>query len=209
MNKLINIINLSDCVGDSLGKINYNALSLDTNVCNISSQFFQKPDDFYSRFSDLSQNISNFNAFADYFEYPTDFNLATTTTKYLSSAWQKREITFTFPINIYQADGIIKMYIDVNYPNDTLSVFGLNKLNSLYPAKNFPSNSIANIIFLLYSNNVGENSVTLESFDFGIVNKVFNFVGRKKDVFIKEIRIAKFKVDSSTNSWTFTEYLVT
>jgi hypothetical protein len=208
MDKLINNINLSDCVGDSLGKINYNFLSLDMNVCNISSTFLKPPKNYNSYFLDLSSNINNFNIFADYFEYPTDFNLATTATKYLSSSWQKSEITFTFPINVYQADGNIKLYIDVNYPNDTLNVFGLNKLNSLYSAKNFPPNTIANIIFLLYSNNVGENSVTIDSFDFGIVDKVFNFVARKKDVFIKEIRISKFKVDAVSKSWTFLEYLV-
>lgn len=208
MNKLINNINVSDCVGDSLSKINYNLLSLDTNICNLSSIFLKEPKSFNSYFLDLSENINNFNTFADYFEFPTNFNLATTTTKYLSSYWHKSEITFTFPVNVYQADGLIKLYIDVNYPNDTLNVFGLNKLNSLYPAKNFPVNTIANIIFLLYSNNVGENSVTLDSYDFGITDKVFNFIGRKKDVFIEQIRISKFKVDSITNSWTFMEYLV-
>ena len=212
MNKLINNINISDCVGDSLGKINYNLLSLNSNICNLSSIFFKDPDNFNSYFLDLSQNISNFNEFSDYFEYPTNFNLATTTTKYLSSAWHKSEITFTFPINVHQDDGIIKSYIDVNYPSinpdDTLNVFGLNKLKLLYPAKNFPPNTIANIIFLLYSNNIGENSVILESVDFGIINKVFNFVGRKKDVFIQEVRISKFKVDASSNSWTFLKNLV-
>ena len=204
MENIIYNLNLSDCVGDSLGKINYNFLSLDMNVCNISSVFFNLPEFLNSYFLDLSANIKNFNTFADYFEYPTDFNLATTTTKYLSSSWQKREITFTFPINIYQTGGVTRMYVDVRFPNETLNNFGLNRLRTLYPARNFPENSIANVIFLLYSNNVGENIVTLDSTDFGVINKVFNYSARKNDVFISEIRISRYKVDNSKN-WIFIE----
>jgi hypothetical protein len=203
MNKLINNINLSDCVGDSLGKINYNVLSLDTAMCNLSSLFFNDPENYNLYFSDLNQNIQNFNTFADYFEYPTDFNKYTTATKYLSSYWNKNEITFTFPVNLYQGDDNIRIYVDTNYPTQTLNNFGLNKLNSKYPAKNFLPNTIANVIFLLYSNNTAQTSVITTFSEIGTSDKIFNIRCRKDDVYIKEIKLSKYKIDPTTKIWTY------
>ena len=42
-----------DCVGDSSGKHNYNLLSLDTTICNLSSQFFISNNNFYTIFNDF------------------------------------------------------------------------------------------------------------------------------------------------------------
>lgn len=208
MNKLIKSINLSDCVGDSLGKINYNSLYLDTTICNISSTFFEPPKNFYSIISDLSSNINKFNLFADTFEFPTKFNLATTATKYLSSFWQKNVITFTFPVNLYQDDNIVKNYVDENYPDDTLSTIALNKLKLLYPVKNFPINTIANVIFLLHSNTIGQTTITLDKEEISISNRIYDITARKNDVFIKKIKIAKFKIDPITKMWTFLNVIV-
>jgi hypothetical protein len=207
MNKLINSINISDCVGDSLGKINFNTLSLDTTICNISSKFFNDPNiNLY--FSDLSENIDNFNEFANYFEYPTEVNLATTATKYLSSFWNTPEITFTFPINVHQTDGYITSYVDSKFENETLWSFGLNRLRRLYDTKNFPENFTANVIFLLYSNNVGEKSITIEKESINTNSRVFEIKVRKNDVFIDLIKIAKYNIDPVTKRWTFLKTIV-
>ena len=208
MNKMIKSINLSDCVGDSLGKINYNILYLDTTICNISSTFFEPPKNFYSIFSDLAANIVNFNTFADTFEFPTRFNIATTATKYLSSYWQKNVVTFTFPMNLYQTGGTVKSYVDANYPDDTLTTMALNKLKSLYQTKNFPANTIANVIFLLHSNSTGQTTVVLDKSEETISNHIFDITARKNDVFVKAIKIATFKNDPITKLWTFLKFTV-
>ena len=208
MSDLLKNINLSDCVGDSLGKINYNILYLDTLICNISSTFFEEPDKFYSTFSDLSENIADFNTFADVFEFPTRFNLATTATKYLSSFWQKNTVTFTFPVNLYQTNDIIKSYTDTNYPDETLSIMALNKLKSFYPAKNFQINTIANVIFILHSNTTGQTTVILDKEDISVTNRYYDITARKNDVYVKEIKIAKFEINPTTKMWTFLNFIV-
>lgn len=156
MSNFIKPINVSDCVGDSLGKHNYNFLSLDQNICNLSSKFFNITDNYYTVFSDLCANIEKFNKFADVFEYPFDINKTTTATKYMSSYWHKTEINFTFPINIYK-DNTSIYYLDENTSEDNFKNWGINKLKKAYPETNFISGTVANIFFLLHSN-LGKSS---------------------------------------------------
>jgi hypothetical protein len=159
MSNLIKNINVSDCVGDSLGKHNYNFLSLDLNVCNLSSIFFNVNNNYFNTFSDLSANIKNFNSFADVFEYPFDLNKSTTATKFLSSYWQKKDISLTFPININTFDDAQLQYIDEKTSNDNLKNWGINQLNRKYPiinlingSQNYSNQTTATVCFLLYSN---------------------------------------------------------
>jgi hypothetical protein len=151
MSNFIKTIDISDCVGDSLGKHNYNFLSLDQTICNLSSKFFNQNNNYYTVFSDLCANIERFNKFADIFEYPFDINEATTATKYMSSYWHKTEINFTFPINIYK-DNTSIYYLDENTSDDNFKNWGINKLKKAYPETNFTSGTVANIFFLLHSN---------------------------------------------------------
>jgi len=153
MSKLIKKINNSDCVGDSLGKHNYNYSILDQNICDLSSRFFNNTKNYNSIFTDLSANIEKFNIFADYFETPTKLNEATTATFYVSSFWQKRDIHLTFPINIYQdSSNSTKFYLDENSGQDLFKNWGVNKLKKTYPEYNFNVGTIAHISFFLYSN---------------------------------------------------------
>lgn len=151
MSNFIKTIDFSDCVGDSLGKHNYNFLSLDQTICNLSSKFFNQNNNYYTVFSDLCANIERFNKFADIFEYPFDINEATTATKYMSSYWHKSEINFTFPINIYK-DNTSIYYLDENTSDDNFKNWGINKLKKTYPETNFIPGTVANIFFLLHSN---------------------------------------------------------
>jgi hypothetical protein len=151
MSKIIKKINESDCVGDSLGKHNYNYLSLDQNICDLSSRFFSVPDNIFSTFKDLCANINKFNAFADYFEFPTKLNQASTATKYMSSFWNTTELNFTFPINIYE-DSTTKFYLDENTSEEVFQNWGINRLKKFYPETNFLLGTVSNINFFLYSN---------------------------------------------------------
>ena len=208
MNNLTKSIDISDCVGDSLGKINYNFLSLDTTICNISSNFFDIPKNYYSLFSDLQNNIVNFNNFADVFENPIKFNLATTATKYLSAFWQKNEFTFTFPVNLIESGTTSKSFLDENYPDEVLIILGLNRMRKFYPSKNFQTNTIANVIFLIHSNSTGQDTVVLDKEVETLQNHIYDITARKNDVYIKKIKIAKFGIDPTTKSWTFLNFMI-
>jgi hypothetical protein len=59
--------NYNDSVGDSLGKHNYNALVLDTNVCNLSSQFFLDTDNINTIFQTITSYINTFSQVSAYY----------------------------------------------------------------------------------------------------------------------------------------------
>lgn len=195
--QLIYDIKFDECVGDSVSKHNYNLLSLDTTICNLSSIFFNNQNNYYSQFADLSSNINKFNSFANVFFDTTKLNKATTATRYLSSYWNRYEITLTFPINIYEIGSFKKpkSYIDSATTQNTLTQYGLNLLNNTYPAANFLKGSIANVVFLLYSN-VGQIT-TSRTQNFTITNRTFNITNRKDDVHTVGIKIIKFQINSN------------
>ena len=204
-NQLVYNISLNECVGDSVSKHNYNVLSLDTNVCNLSSTFFNIQNNYLSIFSDLCANIENFNDFASTFYEPSDITEASTATSYLSSYWQRNEITITYPVNIYTLDGATKYYVDDNVLDATLIQYGLIVLNKNYPSTGFIPRTIANVVFLMYSN-TGAVTQT-ETSSFGVTNKIFNVTQRKNDVYIAKIKVLKF-INSSSRVWTFNQNVV-
>lgn len=203
--QLVYNISLNDCVGDSVSKHNYNVLSLDTAICNLSSAFFNVQNNYLSIFSDLCANIENFNNFANTFYEPSNITESSTATKYLSSYWQRNEITVTYPVNIYNLDGATKYYIDDNVPDETLKQYALTFLNRNYPSSNFIPKTIVNVVFLLFSN-TGRLSQT-ETSRFGVTNKIFNVIQRKEDVYIAKIKVLKYN-NSNRRVWTYDENVV-
>lgn len=207
-NELVFDIKMDDCVGDSVAKHNYNLLSLDTSICNISSKFFRKELGYFSQFLDLSTNISFFNGFADVFFDPTKVNKATTATIVLSAYWNQFEFTITYPINQYDLNDAYKApknYIDRSTPNATLVQAGLNVLNKSYPATNFLPKTKANIVFLLYSSSGTLTSTKTQNFT--LTNRTFNLTNRKADVCLSAIKVGGFEV-SSNLTWTQTFLMV-
>lgn len=196
--QLIYDIKIDECVGDSVSKHNYNLLSLDTTICNLSSLFFNNQNSYYSEFVDLSSNINTFNSFANVFFNPVKLNKATSATRSLSSYWNKHEITLTFPINIYEIGTFkqAKSYVDSTTTQASLTQYGLNLLNNRYPVANFLKGSIANVIFLLYSN-IGRITTTRTQ-AFTITNRTFNVTNRKDDVHITGIKIIKYQINPSS-----------
>lgn len=196
--QLIYNIKIDECVGDSVSKHNYNLLSLDTTICNLSSLFFNNQNNYYSEFVDLSSNIDIFNSFADVFFDPVKLNKATSATRNLSSYWNRHEITLTFPINIYEIGAFkqVKSYVDSTTTQVSLTQYGLNLLNNRYPVANFLKGTIANVVFLLYSN-IGKINTT-RSQNFTITNKIFNVTNRKDDVNISNIKIIKYQINSNS-----------
>jgi len=206
--QLVFDINMSDCVGDSVAKHNYNLLSLDTNICNISSKFFRNENSYYTQFLDLSANINFFNGFADVFFDPARVNKATSATTYLSGYWNQFEFTITYPINQYDLNDAYKApknYIDQTTTNPTLVQLGLNLLNRSYPATNFLPRTKSNVVFLLYSSTGALTSTKTQSFS--ITNRIFNITNRKADVCLSAIKIGGFEV-ASNFTWINTFLMV-
>lgn len=152
--KIVYEIKDSECVGDSVSKHNYNVLSLDTEICNLSSTFFSVENNYFNVFSDLCANIDSFNKFADSFFQPIDIAEAATATQFLSSYWEKNEITLSYPINIYDQGiyGQSKIYINDQTSNDLLAQYAAVFLNRTYSPTLLEQGTIANVVFLLYSN---------------------------------------------------------
>jgi len=115
MNCIIPIlnINIDDCVGDTAGKHNYNALLLDTLICNLSSSLFDESNNVSTIFDDLSSVTKNFEDLnSKYTE--TEVNhilLNSVVTTSLSSFWNKHEFSIQYPINasIFYGEEIIDL----------------------------------------------------------------------------------------------------
>ena len=198
--ELVKNISMDECVGDSVSKHNYNTLSIDSQVCNLSSQFFNISLNYLKYFTDLENNINNFNGFSDIFFDATRLNKSSTATYVLSSYWNRNEFTLTFPVNLYEIAPFRqpKAYIDVNTANSALNQSGLNLLNSKYPATEFLPNTIANVVFLLYSNNGTISTQRTQSFT--ITNRIFNLTNRKDDVHTAQIKVRRYRV-TPTLTW--------
>jgi hypothetical protein len=195
----------SDCVGDSSAKHNYNSLVLDTTICNLSSQFFLVDNNFTTVFNDFSSNLSNFNTFAQQFNDPSAYNLANATTNLLSSYWSKNEFTVHYPLNIFTINNL--SCPTINTPDSTLQSLANVFLNNNYPATNYSTNTIANIIFFLYSvpvdpNNPNNLQTTISSPEFSYLVRNMNISIIRKDIHFGNGKIFKFK-NSGTGSWTY------
>jgi hypothetical protein len=201
-------IKMSDCVGDSLSKHNYNVMSLDTNHCNLSSTYFTIQNNYFSIFSDLALNINKFNEFASIFENPSRLNRASSATSYLSSYWENSELTLTFPVNIYQLDGKVKYFVSESFDDDTLKSYAFNKLNSTYPPINFIANTKANVVFLIHSNDIRKTTVISDPAIFGVTHKIFNVTARKEDVYISKIKVLQYYIHPTTKIWTYLSMVV-
>lgn len=154
MNNLTVKINREDCVGDSVGKHNYNIINLDTYICNLSTSFFGD-NGILSSFLDISSNAATFNDFGNKFSSSSilAYNLIDNTIKNLKKYWELSEFTIQFN----------SKFITPNISNDISNIFtdktlGFNLssaakgfLDSNYPATNYTNGSKINVVFLLYN----------------------------------------------------------
>jgi hypothetical protein len=160
-------INVDDCVGDSLGKHNYNALVLDTNICNLSGTYFNDPNNVNTILYSLSSYINNFMMLADIFDESKleRMLLASTRVKMLSSYWNKHEFTVQYPVNGSAYPDDTGNPLPINAPalsaTDEQSINDIiyKKLNNLgksyllnnFQLKNYQDGTIINLVFLLYN----------------------------------------------------------
>jgi hypothetical protein len=157
------VINDTDAVGDSAGKHNYNALVLDTNICNLSSQFFLDYNSVETVFQSITSYINNFTQIAPSFNSERVYKMseAATTVKILSSYWNKSEFSVQYPINgaiINNGDIINAPALSaINQANVSSIIATRLKpladiyINANFPATNFIDGTIINVNFFLYN----------------------------------------------------------
>jgi hypothetical protein len=94
-------ISVEDCAGDAAGKHNYNALVLDTLVCNLSSNIITQDNSIGKVYDELNSLINSFvGILSDYTDEKTNkFLTASTTVHLLSSVWQSNEFSVVYPMN--------------------------------------------------------------------------------------------------------------
>jgi len=165
-------INFDDCIGDTAGKHNYNALVLDTAICNLSSNFYNTLN-IETLFSDLSGVINSYiNILPYYTDVETNEYLkASTVVSILSSIWSKNEFSVQYPVNGSDlfpdptaSNDVVVDPSDPNNPNPTVTkglvsvvpqLQSLSKsyLGTYFKPDNFIDDTIVNVVFVLYNIN--------------------------------------------------------
>lgn len=160
-------INENDCVGDSLGKYNYNALVLDTNTCNLKDIYFNSPNNVNTIVYSLSSYIQNFQNILTVFDdvFLKRILLATTRVKTLSSYWNNVEFTVQYPLNASSyADkngNVTPLDVPTLSATDLASIYklistglyisGQNYLLNNFPTIEYKEGTVINVVFLLYN----------------------------------------------------------
>ena len=157
------VINNTDSVGDSAGKHNYNALVLDTNICNLSSQLFLDYNNINTIFQQITSYIDTFTQLSSSFDDKRVFQMseASTAVRILSSYWNRQEFTIQYPVNgaiLSETDTInapaLSAINEVNILNSIqtrLKPLANLHINANFPATSFIDGTIINVNFFLYN----------------------------------------------------------
>jgi len=152
-------IKREECVGDSVAKHNYNLLSLDTTVCNLSSDIYKK-NNILTWFNDISANSTIYNKMATDFSNDSveKYNINHTSIKTLSSYWHNSDFTVQYEHNNYNSDSfsntsdgsVINAYT-LSTTIDTIQTNSSNYLNTNFPATNYNIGSMVNVVVFVYN----------------------------------------------------------
>lgn len=194
-------INEYECVGDALGKINYNFLELEYQICQLSSQYFE--DGFYTAFNKLSSILTDLNFIGNEFSEVPLYKQAYNATTLLSSYWNKNEISLIYPINLLQKDII---FSTESYQISSLSTDAIliqkaqNFITQKFVSEDLLNlSSIVNVSFLLYDNNGSYTPITDGPYTAPPVMQYWYIELKKKDYYIKLVKTYKFQ--KVNNQW--------
>jgi hypothetical protein len=217
-------LNKEDCLGDTVGKFNYNALALDTTMCNLSSMI----KNTVHVISSLDLLI---NDYQEYYEYVNtnllhDFKKASTTVNLLSSYWGHYEFSTQMPINAISLSSN-----DLNIIAITLSSINLQTIDSLvtttlkplaesylntdYAPSLYSNNAVVNLTFFIYNitpvikKNPTDADALIKSKFFPVA--VYSFNNRRieaqytrDNIYLTTGVILRFIVEN--NRWTYIGY---
>jgi hypothetical protein len=127
-------ISEEECVGNSAGKHNFNALNLEANICNLIHEFETEnlETTTYNSFNLFFQQAPDLQAF----KAATRYNTAYTTVQYLSAYWEKKELSILYPVNISPIGNQT-----INSPTASTPLTTLIGLSKAYLTLNFPASS--------------------------------------------------------------------
>lgn len=200
----------NDCVGDSVAKHNYNALTLDSRLCNLSSTFFFIEDNYKKYFDDYKSYIPTLTS--AYNEYNNNsifrYKLCDATFKVLSSYWNKHQFTVQLNTNISvsYSSVLVGNYIASDFI--TLYDACYNYLTNKFPASSFMQPTTAHVIGFYYTSiqpNVNSHVVVNSSpFDFSESERIMNVNFSKQSMNLSGINIYSF-TNLSKNNWALTK----
>ena len=190
-------INDYECVGDALGKINYNFLNLEAQICSLSSKYFDSG--YLTAFDKLSSIMTDMNIIGNQFYQVPLYKQAYTVTNLLSSYWNKTNITIEYPINIET----VLYNTGLTTQNYHISGVATDQI-LLQKAKNFiiqkfssedllNTMTYVNVCFLIYSSNGEYLPTTVGPFSAPPNMKYWNITLRKKDLCVSYIRTFRFE----------------
>lgn len=203
MNYLYNIAK-EECVGDALGKFNYNFLTTDNNICQLSSLYFLDNPNLYTEFLELSSKFDILNIVGDAYNSIAIYNQVYTAVSLLSSYWLSQEITIQYPINFIQdVNQSIKIYyLDNSSTNDNLlKNAAKNYLDTNFPANAHYKNFTINVSFVLYSSNGNFTQSVINPNKPYPISQYWEATFIKDDVHITRSRNVKFK--NISNTWVY------
>jgi hypothetical protein len=155
-------IDPGECVGDSLAKHNFNLLSLDSTVCNLSSLFFSSFGNeipLESSFNDLNSNYKLFNDNLAQMVNPIRFDIMYTGVKMLSAYYTRQELTVQYEFNRYKTDGKPEdCSLIINSSSPTFNSSLIQKCDNyitnstIYSLSSYPVGTVINVIYPIFSN---------------------------------------------------------
>jgi hypothetical protein len=159
-------IDIQDCVGDSLGKHNYNTLVLDTTVCNLSSLLYSDIINVSNIFKGLSSIIVSYDSLIKKYNETkvNKITLASSTVNLLSSFWDNYEFSVLYPLNALSLSNenltiLAPILSNVNIDSvsrmaeSTLKNFANSYLQEKFDISNFQENAQVsiNVTFFVYN----------------------------------------------------------
>lgn len=192
-----------ECVGDALGKINYNFLILESQLCQLSSQYFE--DGFFTTFNKLSSIMTQMNFIGNEFSDAALYKQSYNATSLLSSYWNKNELTIQYPLNIETLE------YNTGYTTENIQISSISTDSILIQkAQNFLNlkfrnedlldiSSIINVSFVLYANNGSYTPITDGPYTAPPIMQYWNITLRKNDYYIDSIKNYKFQ--KVQNQW--------
>jgi hypothetical protein len=227
-------IDKQDCVGDSLGKHNYNAMALDAGVCNLSSLIYKNDTNLSTIFQELSSIVNSYQILERKYDESKLYHILTssTTVNLLSSFWGNYEFSVQYPFNALNLPNesltvIVPTLSTVNLQNvDTvvqnrLQILANSFLSQNYPAIKYQTNTVINVIFFLY--NLVPNITNATTNDPITVVKTTNSAGSATNTFTYNDRLlySKYSRDNvylttgvilkyyvQENRWNYNGYLI-
>ena len=192
-----------ECVGDALGKINYDFLTIDNNICQLSSLYFLETPNVYSEFLELSARFDLLNVIGDAFNLGAIYKQVYNAVSLLSSYWLTQEITIQYPINFIDDinENIKIYYLDSSTSDSVLITAAKNYLNTNFPANLHYNNFVINVSFLLYSND-GDFTQTISApVQEYPISQYWEATFRKDDIYVTRSKNIKFQ--NISNTWIY------